>query len=778
VRSYDGGSQRGRAQYDVRHVLTPLVDPYHSSACGAKFNLVLESSEDFTLTHVFVSGPGARCLEPVRSGIIWVSDTVPSVEESKRYDCMTEEELQEAVKAAAYGVGSDPNLPGPCVYFTTDATTREVEIELPKWVEGKYVLVKLLDTHGRQDHLEVGVVAFVGFSGRRAAEQVPLGPWMRRSVRQSKVHPNTLKSMFSNGGWVCDGRDVPGGCRSGMTDFHQTSVYTMTFRCPATGFDLCEACAFDADLGQVTKETVCADIEALRDPTRCRLACSRIRNLLKRNFLATLPDFVEGGLLDVLSSVLSRTPLPVAKSSGGEEGSDDGPMGGGSEASRRPEEDPSDQSAGQSANPPLAVGTRVEARYLLSSGRMTSRFYPGRVAGQNEDGTYQVEYDDGDKWYNVPQEVIVVTSGAAPATPGSQAAEVAKNTHRQSLRSVTLELAQRLFSRFPSHLSVGDQVWARRGSERWEDGRLLALPSPLVKIQEASPGSPQIISGETAEGAGYLVAWKDGRQSSWVQPSDVLKATAGGRGAMGATVGLFAEVAKGPACDQAALTRHLTRNADLAAVSGAGYPVLLLAVRAGAPIDVLSLLLESGACIESSGPFGMTPLEQACSIKEEASEGSFERQAAEKAEELLVSRGNLLRPKPNEEHSAERAELRFPPREQLRRLGEAFGRQLLGAVLTSHATSAMPTELLEVVGLLIQGLELEVVLECLQPVALRSLLGLLQHFVGGTDGVKTVLMGCRICRALLLRKEAKLVHLVQSHGVLRWARWLASRKPT
>jgi len=131
----------------------------------------------------------------------------------------------------------------------------------------------------------------------------------------------------------------------------------------------------------------------------------------------------------------------VAKSSGGEEGSDDGPMGGGSEASRRPEEDPSDQSAGQSANPPLAVGTRVEARYLLSSGRMTSRFYPGRVAGQNEDGTYQVEYDDGDKWYNVPQEVIVVTSGAAPATPGSQAAEVAKNTHRQSLRSVTLELA-------------------------------------------------------------------------------------------------------------------------------------------------------------------------------------------------------------------------------------------------------------------------------------------------------------------------------------------------
>ena len=57
VMSYDGGSHRGRAQYDVRHLLTPLVDPYHSSNSGTKFNLVLESSEDFTVGHIFVAGP-------------------------------------------------------------------------------------------------------------------------------------------------------------------------------------------------------------------------------------------------------------------------------------------------------------------------------------------------------------------------------------------------------------------------------------------------------------------------------------------------------------------------------------------------------------------------------------------------------------------------------------------------------------------------------------------------------------------------------------------------
>ncbi|CAE7380611.1 unnamed protein product [Symbiodinium natans] len=199
VKSYDGGSQRGRAQYDIRHVLTPLADPYHSSNSGTKFNLVLESSEDFTLTHVFVAGPGSRCSEPVRNGLVFVSDSCPSVEDSKRYDSLSEEELQEAVKAAT--AGTDQTL--PCAFFRTDATSREVEVELPKWVEGKFILVKLLDTHGRQDHIEVGVLAFVGHSGRRSAEQVAFGPWMRRSVRQPKaralVQRRCRKAVFQDG---------------------------------------------------------------------------------------------------------------------------------------------------------------------------------------------------------------------------------------------------------------------------------------------------------------------------------------------------------------------------------------------------------------------------------------------------------------------------------------------------------------------------------------------------------------------------------------------------
>ena len=55
----------------------------------------------------------------------------------------------------------------------------------------------------------------------------------------------------------------------------------MTFRCPNTGFDLCETCAFDPTLGQVTESTIQADLEALREPSKCRLACNRLRNLMR-----------------------------------------------------------------------------------------------------------------------------------------------------------------------------------------------------------------------------------------------------------------------------------------------------------------------------------------------------------------------------------------------------------------------------------------------------------------------------------------------------------------
>lgn len=266
VHSYDGSAFKSRSQYDIKNVLIPVIEPFHCSASGTKFNLVLKCAEDFTLTHFYVSGPGPKCTEPIKSGLVWITEQAPDVDKLKKYDSMCTEEFMEIVKGLRTYSSSEEagSMPDPCLYFTTDATSREVEVELPKWREGKYVTVKFLDTHRDQSNIDIGVVGMIGYYGRHAKRQRPLGPWMRRKTRQVWVHPNQLTSMFSSSGWFCDGRDFTGGCRSGQTDFHQTNVYTVTFRCTQSGFDLCEKCAFDASLGRVFKRI---------DAVRLRGAC-------------------------------------------------------------------------------------------------------------------------------------------------------------------------------------------------------------------------------------------------------------------------------------------------------------------------------------------------------------------------------------------------------------------------------------------------------------------------------------------------------------------------
>jgi hypothetical protein len=225
-------------------------------------------------------------------------DNPPETESLNKFNDMSSEDLMEVMKGFRSVASKDEaGLPDPCVYFTTDPTSRESEVELSRWREGRYVVVKFLDTHKDQVNIDVGIIGLIGYFGRQPQQQKPLGPWMKRSVRQIWVHPNPLKSIFSSSGWVCDGRDFTGGCRSGQTDFHQTNVYTVTFRCTTSGFDLCEKCAYDPTLGQVTDTSLQADLEALGDPAMCKLAVTRLKNQWRRNWLVTLPKYLRQGLL-------------------------------------------------------------------------------------------------------------------------------------------------------------------------------------------------------------------------------------------------------------------------------------------------------------------------------------------------------------------------------------------------------------------------------------------------------------------------------------------------
>lgn len=56
-----------------------------------------------------------------------------------------------------------------------------------------------------------------------------------------KNHVLANLGTTKDNGWCCDGRQHPGGCRSGLTDFHQSSGLRR-FRCDTCDFDFCEEC--------------------------------------------------------------------------------------------------------------------------------------------------------------------------------------------------------------------------------------------------------------------------------------------------------------------------------------------------------------------------------------------------------------------------------------------------------------------------------------------------------------------------------------------------------
>ena len=56
----------------------------------------------------------------------------------------------------------------------------------------------------------------------------------------------------------------------------------------------------------------------------------------------------------------------------------------------------------------LEEGMKVEARY-----RGKSRYYSGRIRRDNRDGTYDIDYDDGEKEMGVAEELIRVLAAGA-----------------------------------------------------------------------------------------------------------------------------------------------------------------------------------------------------------------------------------------------------------------------------------------------------------------------------------------------------------------------------
>eukprot|EP00930_Biecheleria_cincta_P058698 TRINITY_DN4449_c0_g2_i1.p1 TRINITY_DN4449_c0_g2~~TRINITY_DN4449_c0_g2_i1.p1 ORF type:complete len:2425 (+),score=436.97 TRINITY_DN4449_c0_g2_i1:100-7374(+) len=748
VHSYDGSAFKSRAQYDVKNTLIPVIEPFHCSASGTKFNLVLKCAEDFTLTHVYISGPGPKCTEPIKSGLVWVTEQAPDVDKLKKYDAMCTEEFMEIVKGLRTYSSSEEagSVPDPCLYFTTDAASRDVEVELPKWREGRYVTFKFLDTHKDQGNIDIGIVGLIGYFGRHAKRQRPLGPWIHRKVRQVWVHPNELKSMFSSSGWVCDGRDFTGGCRSGQTDFHQTNVYTVTFRCTQSGFDLCEKCAYDALLGRITDESIQSDLEALADNSLCKFAATRLRNLWRRNWLESLPRCIEAGLLDALVQALQKCI----------------------ESSQRPEEE---RATAQRQQPAAENQKRQVRRALLQltselAQRALGLGFAGDMASNDLVWAFRAEPEGQERW---DEGRVVRLPKALGDTLWTRPAAPPKNALNASLTcSMT--------SGEPPGAATGeDGLGSGDAEEAFEtpaetpagdfDGGVLAASEQAEGVAGAE-GSAEVEAkaGEDAEArlheACYLVSWRDGQAPSHV-PAQLCWRTTSDEDVMMATAILFLELARGQACECAKLTKLLQQGADLMAVNGEGCTALLLAIRAEAPLEAISALLDNGACPDATGREGVTPLELILCM-----------QAAEHGDpDWLSSCAEVLR-----KHHASLECSKAEREETATKLRHAFGQKMIGALLTLQSPLSLPTEVLEVLHLLFRELPVEVVTDALEPQAFRALTALLQHFVGGTDSLNVALVGCRIMRALYNQPDLKLRYLVRSHGAKRWAERLSKGK--
>merc|ERR1711988_1919085 len=60
----------------------------------------------------------------------------------------------------------------------------------------------------------------------------------------------------------------------------------------------------------------------------------------------------------------------------------------------------------------MGEGMKVEARY-----RGRSRYFPGRIRRENRDGTFDIDYDDGEKEMGVIEDYIRALEDARPTSP-------------------------------------------------------------------------------------------------------------------------------------------------------------------------------------------------------------------------------------------------------------------------------------------------------------------------------------------------------------------------
>jgi thioredoxin len=156
ILNYTGGKEQDG--YEIENVLD-INSRAHCSQDGSNFAVSLKyegKSEKFSLTNFVIRG-GDRCTEPLKNALLFVSSSEITTENMEKYKDFTEEQFKTLSKS---------NEKEPILFIQTDTEHHQFHHEFkPNWIQGKFIGVLFINSHGKQTNIDVQHIGLVGFDG-------------------------------------------------------------------------------------------------------------------------------------------------------------------------------------------------------------------------------------------------------------------------------------------------------------------------------------------------------------------------------------------------------------------------------------------------------------------------------------------------------------------------------------------------------------------------------------------------------------------------------------
>jgi thioredoxin 1 len=164
VHSTDGGDD-GNNGYEIANVVDTNSSKVHCTVKAINVNIILEHTveNEFTATHIVARAPPGNFTSLLRTGLVFITNDVPSNETLTLYDNYDE------VKFNALKSDKSETLK-PVAFFSIQSKYAFVKLEAP--TNGRYVTFKLL-TASTDENIDVEYLGVCGFTSKIPVAELP-----------------------------------------------------------------------------------------------------------------------------------------------------------------------------------------------------------------------------------------------------------------------------------------------------------------------------------------------------------------------------------------------------------------------------------------------------------------------------------------------------------------------------------------------------------------------------------------------------------------------------